>query len=144
MIYQDTEWGLLQEEAGIRAPLRHAGVLLFLTDETKWAFHIDIFTAEDYTGTITEYPISLLPPPSLIKVCISRSEEMKPEWFSTNTSGNSELPGIPFDRMWEDDVHWMPLLLSRLAFAGRVDFTTTDGQSSPSKWWFGTVQQPSN
>ncbi|KAJ7791942.1 hypothetical protein B0H14DRAFT_2933712 [Mycena olivaceomarginata] len=44
----------LQEEAGITAPLTHAGTLLFVVPGEKWA-HIDIFRAEEYTGTITEY-----------------------------------------------------------------------------------------
>jgi hypothetical protein len=43
-----------QEEAGITAPLTHAGTLLFVVPGEKWA-HIDIFRAEEYTGTITEY-----------------------------------------------------------------------------------------
>ncbi|KAJ7151014.1 NUDIX hydrolase domain-like protein, partial [Mycena filopes] len=70
----------LQEEAGIIAPLAHAGTLLFVVPGEKWA-HIDIFRAEEFTGAITE------------------SDEMRPEWFNT-----SELP---FDSMWETDKFWL-------------------------------------
>jgi hypothetical protein len=45
----------IQEEAGIEAPLEHAGTLLFLTEGAQWAFHIDIYMAEEYTGVITEW-----------------------------------------------------------------------------------------
>lgn len=29
--------------------------------------------------------------------------EIKPQWFNENE--------IPFDRMWNDDIHWLPLVL---------------------------------
>jgi 8-oxo-dGTP diphosphatase/2-hydroxy-dATP diphosphatase len=38
----------------------------------------------------------------------TESEEMKPEWFSTDS--------IPFDRMWPDDVYWFPLMLQGKKF----------------------------
>ncbi|KAI0698066.1 NUDIX hydrolase domain-like protein, partial [Cerioporus squamosus] len=54
----------LEEEAGIEAPLEHCGVLFFVVDGADAAFHIDVFRADGYTGTITE------------------TDEMRPEWFS--------------------------------------------------------------
>ncbi|KAL0576066.1 hypothetical protein V5O48_005894 [Marasmius crinis-equi] len=117
----------LKEEAGISANLEHAGVLFFISEGEQKAFHIDIYRAEEYTGTITE------------------TDEMRPEWFSFQETSvgeeqSSSLPAIPYDRMWEDDLHWMPLLLARRKFAGRVDFRKQDGKLS--KWWFGTVVSP--
>lgn len=44
-----------QEEAGITAPLEHAGSLLFLAEGADFAFHIDIYRADEYSGTISEY-----------------------------------------------------------------------------------------
>jgi len=44
-----------QEEAGIIAPLEHAGSLLFLSEDAEWAFEIEIYRAETYEGTVTEY-----------------------------------------------------------------------------------------
>lgn len=32
------------------------------------------------------------------------SEEMRPQWFSVSN--------LPFESMWPDDPHWLPLLLS--------------------------------
>ena len=45
---------LIQEEAGIRAPLEHAGSLLFISEGTEWAFQIEIYRANSYEGTVTE------------------------------------------------------------------------------------------
>ncbi|KAJ8087290.1 serine/threonine protein kinase, CMGC, CDC2/CDK sub [Marasmius tenuissimus] len=47
----------LEEEAGIKATLEHAGVLFFLSEGEDKAFHIDIYRGEDFTGTITELTI---------------------------------------------------------------------------------------
>jgi 8-oxo-dGTP diphosphatase/2-hydroxy-dATP diphosphatase len=71
---------------------------------------------------------------------------MRPEWFSavdTRSLEDSEkpiatLPPIPYDHMWLDDVHWMPLLLSNRPFIGRADFDTdASGKYKLLKWWFG-------
>lgn len=113
----------LEEESGIQGPLVHAGHLLFLTEEVEWAFHIDIYKAESYTGTITE------------------SDEMKPEWFSTTSDTSAELPMIPFDRMWETDHVWLPLLISDKPFVGRADFVGEKDQSKPFKWWYGVIEE---
>jgi hypothetical protein len=43
-----------QEEAGIRAPLEHAGSLLFISEGAEWAFQIEIYRANSYEGTVTE------------------------------------------------------------------------------------------
>ncbi|KAJ6499533.1 NUDIX hydrolase domain-like protein [Mycena vitilis] len=115
----------LQEEAGITAPLEHAGTLLFVVPGEKWA-HIDIFRAEEYSGTITE------------------SDEMRPEWF--------DKTNIPFDNMWyvgpsfavvsintrrDSDRYWLPLLLSKQPFSARADFERQDENYLPRKWWIG-------
>lgn len=44
----------LQEEAGISAPLQHAGSLLFLNEGADAAFQIEIYRADEYSGDITE------------------------------------------------------------------------------------------
>ncbi|KAJ7039911.1 NUDIX hydrolase domain-like protein [Mycena alexandri] len=104
----------LKEEAGITAPLVHAGTLLFVVPGEKWA-HIDIFRADKYTGTITE------------------SDEMRPEWFPTTD--------IPFDNMWESDRYWLPLLLSKQHFSARADFNREGEKHIPMKWWIGTASK---
>jgi len=40
------------------------------------------------------------------------SEEMAPRWFAEKD--------IPYDSMWPDDIHWMPLLLAGKRFKGTV------------------------
>ncbi|KAI0322961.1 hypothetical protein OF83DRAFT_1089969 [Amylostereum chailletii] len=115
----------MQEECGITAPLEHAGSLLFiLKNGPEWAFQIELYRADTYTGTIVE------------------TDEMRPEWFSASDLpiqvGKDVLPSIPFDNMWPDDVYWMPHLLSQKRFSGRADFETdANGNSTMRRWWFG-------
>ncbi len=46
------------------------------------------------------------------------TEEMKPEWFDADK--------LPYDQMWPDDKHWMPLLLQKRKFDGRFGFMGKD------------------
>jgi 8-oxo-dGTP diphosphatase/2-hydroxy-dATP diphosphatase len=71
---------------------------------------------------------------------------MRPEWFSatdtqtveTSETPDTSLPPIPYDSMWPDDIHWMPLLLANRPFIGRADFDTdTSGKYKMLRWWFG-------
>jgi 8-oxo-dGTP pyrophosphatase MutT (NUDIX family) len=42
------------------------------------------------------------------------SDEMRPEWFL--------IEEIPYDRMWEDDGHWLPLVLDGAAVEAEFAF----------------------
>jgi 8-oxo-dGTP diphosphatase len=42
------------------------------------------------------------------------TDEAKPVWTA--------LDEIPYDRMWEDDRHWLPLVLAETPFLGRFVF----------------------
>ncbi|RDX54802.1 hypothetical protein OH76DRAFT_1341166 [Lentinus brumalis] len=127
----------LEEEAGINAPLEHCGVLFFVVDGADAAFNIDVYRANEYTGTITE------------------TDEMRPAWFSiqkemlppvnshttADCSSTSDkhaegLPPIPLGQMWADDEFWMPLMFSGRPFVGRADF---DADSKMLKWWFAAT-----
>ncbi|MFD0894666.1 8-oxo-dGTP diphosphatase [Luteolibacter ambystomatis] len=55
-----------------------------------------VYRADDFTGTPTE------------------TEEAVPLWYS--------LQSIPYQRMWEDDIHWLPLLLEDKTFLGKFVF----------------------
>lgn len=55
-----------------------------------------VYRADDYEGTPTE------------------TDEAVPVWSATDA--------IPYSRMWEDDRHWLPLLLSETSFLGRFSF----------------------
>ncbi|KAG6917604.1 hypothetical protein DXG01_001833 [Tephrocybe rancida] len=115
----------LEEEAGITAPLEHAGTLLFTSGIEDVANHIEIYRADEYSGVITE------------------TDEMRPEWFSLPSTDPTDpvltsAPPMPFDLMWDTDHYWMPLLFSKTKFAGRVDFTREGEVYTLHKWWFGT------
>lgn len=70
---------------------------------------------------------------------------MRPKWFSaTNneieiaSTSTEILPPIPYDSMWPDDVHWIPLLLAKRPFVGRADFDIDNsGKYKFRRWWFG-------
>lgn len=55
-----------------------------------------VYRADDYSGIPTE------------------TDEAVPVWTS--------LEKIPYHRMWEDDQHWLPLLLTEQSFLGRFVF----------------------
>lgn len=40
------------------------------------------------------------------------TEEMAPRWFAESE--------IPYDTMWPDDIHWLPLLLAGKRFKGTI------------------------
>ncbi|KAF8156826.1 NUDIX hydrolase domain-like protein [Crassisporium funariophilum] len=124
----------LEEEAGITAPLEHAGSLLFMTEGAEWAFQIEIYRAESYEGAVTE------------------TDEMKPEWFSLppppapnepaeafrqDEDEDSDAAPIPFEKMWDQDYIWLPLLISERKFVARADFTKDGEVFKPYRWWFG-------
>ncbi|KAG6808551.1 hypothetical protein H0H92_003761, partial [Tricholoma furcatifolium] len=119
----------LQEEAGITAPLEYAGTLLFTTDGANdFAFNIEVYRADEYTGIVTE------------------TDEMRPEWFALPSADSQasnpadNLPSIPYDKMWADDIHWFPLMLSKTKFAGRADFKRDGDGFVMEKWWFGALR----
>ncbi|KAI0305168.1 hypothetical protein B0F90DRAFT_1625355 [Multifurca ochricompacta] len=119
----------LKEECGVEASLDHCGTLLFVNKGgPEWAFQIEIYRADGYSGTLIE------------------TEEMRPEWFSAADTRFSETsltpevipPPIPYNSMWPDDIYWIPLLLTKLPFVGRADFDTdTSGRYEMLRWWFG-------
>ena len=55
-----------------------------------------VYRSDDWTGTPTE------------------TDEAVPVWTS--------LDKIPYHRMWEDDRHWLPLLVNEQSFLGRFVF----------------------
>lgn len=75
--------------------LRKSGENLFqFTD--GYSIHVYVFVAADLQGEPTE------------------TEEAIPLW--------APVTDIPYDEMWEDDVLWIPLLLSGTHFKGRYIF----------------------
>ena len=74
---------------------RKLGELWFsMSDHPDILCHV--FRADDYHGTATE------------------TDEAAPAW--------TRIDAIPYPRMWEDDRHWLPLLLAGETFLGRFVF----------------------
>lgn len=46
------------------------------------------------------------------------SEEMAPQWYA--------ISDIPYDRMWQDDEHWLPQVLAGQKVIGRFTFDHED------------------
>ena len=94
----------LREEAGIEAVnLKPRGILTFSFEKDYTdLLEINIFTTSQYTGEPVE------------------TEEMKPQWF--------EHHEIPYQEMWADDPHWLPLVLSGKDVKGHIHFDAPDTQ----------------
>jgi len=85
------------EESGVEIlnPQR-IGMILFNFESDEPDHEVHFFRAIDFLGVPRE------------------SDEMKPEWFDENQ--------IPYNKMWDDDKYWLPLLLRGQRFKGRFNF----------------------
>jgi 8-oxo-dGTP diphosphatase/2-hydroxy-dATP diphosphatase len=85
------------EEIGVKIiKLEKRGELNFFYHHTGVVMNVHIFLISDYQGEIKE------------------NEEMKPEWF--------EVDKVPYDKMWPDDIYWLPKFLSGKKFQGDFQF----------------------
>jgi 8-oxo-dGTP pyrophosphatase MutT (NUDIX family) len=95
----------MAEESGVSVPpssARYVGHLLFtfLGRELE-ELHVHVFSARaPFSGEPVE------------------TEEMRPSFFP--------VAALPFDRMWPDDRHWMPLFLRGARFRGVFEFSGHD------------------
>jgi ADP-ribose pyrophosphatase YjhB (NUDIX family) len=82
--------------------LERVGTLHFdYKDSKDWTQECAVFFARTWTGEPTE------------------SEEMKPEWYS--------VKNLPFENMWSDDPHWLPLVLAGKKIDARFFFEDKSG-----------------
>lgn len=77
------------------APVKIGELMFHMSDMP--GIHCHVFRATDFTGTPTE------------------TDEAVPRW--------TQLAEIPFDLMWQDDIHWFPHLLDGSPFLGRFIFS---------------------
>jgi 8-oxo-dGTP diphosphatase / 2-hydroxy-dATP diphosphatase len=87
----------MYEESGIQAKtIEKKGVLHFDFVDNSERLEVHVFQILEYLGKPVE------------------SEEMKPKWFHVDQ--------IPFDKMWPDDIYWIPLFLEGHLFIGHFRF----------------------
>ncbi|OQA36021.1 MAG: 8-oxo-dGTP diphosphatase [Parcubacteria group bacterium ADurb.Bin326] len=92
----------MQEESGVKLlGMEKVGQFDFeFHDKLGHILEVHLFTSSDFEGELTE------------------TEEMLPRWFDINE--------IPFEEMWADDRHWLPLFLEGKKFKGRFLFGEND------------------
>ncbi len=102
----------LIEEVGLTAAkLENVAELSFeFTD--GYSLHVNVFFAYKFSGTPIE------------------TEEAKPFWC--------DIDSIPYDKMWQDDIYWLPNILSGEYIKGRFIF---DGDKMLKKKIFNLGQR---
>jgi 8-oxo-dGTP pyrophosphatase MutT (NUDIX family) len=98
----------LEEEAEIvPEDLKERGRLVFTFENNDDELEVHLFSVEKFSGEPKE------------------TEEMKPQWFNYSE--------IPYNEMWADDPHWLPLILSGKNVSGKVHFDAPDTQTILTK-----------
>lgn len=94
----------LFEECGVTATnIKHVAELtFFFKTKPEWNQVVHAFLTEHWTGTPAE------------------SDEMLPVWFGFDK--------IPFDKTWQDDIHWLPKVLKNKKI--RAEFTFGEDNES--------------
>ena len=78
----------------IDAPEKKGELAFYFAEEPFMNVHV--FRAESYTGTVEE------------------SDEAEPDWM--------DITDLPYDRMWDGDEHWLPLLIDGESFSGTFTY----------------------
>lgn len=92
----------VREECGLEvvsADLVPAGRLVFFFPfRPEFDHDVSVFRVGRWRGTLCE------------------SDEMRPKWFP--------IEEIPYDRMWQDDGHWLPLVLTGASVQAEFTFAS--------------------
>ncbi|HEY9075241.1 MAG TPA: 8-oxo-dGTP diphosphatase [Anaerolineaceae bacterium] len=102
----------LWEECGIHAALadlNHHGMLAFrFPSRPAWDQDVHVFSVRTWQGEPAE------------------SEEMIPAWYDQRA--------VPYERMWADDIHWLPRLLAGEQFSATFTFAADCEQIAAIEW----------
>lgn len=74
---------------------------------------------------------------------------MRPQWFNlplelAGVPADDGMSPIPYEKMWESDYLWLPLVLQDRPFIARADYFRKDGADRLQKWWIGTLKAVHN
>jgi len=89
----------VEEELGIiPLNLELVGKIVFYWDDGEHDQTVFVFVSDNFEGKLIS------------------TDEAEPEWFP--------IDNIPFDKMWDDDKFWMPLMLKGRKFSGVFRFSS--------------------
>lgn len=83
-----------------------AELSFFFPENKEWDQVVHVYFTKSWTGEPKE------------------SEEMRPKWFS--------VENIPYDSMWVDDIHWLPMVLDKKLLKAKFVFAE-EGKSIASQ-----------
>jgi 8-oxo-dGTP pyrophosphatase MutT (NUDIX family) len=88
----------VMEEAGIsiKNPVKVAELDYSSITDENWKDHVHAYFVEEWNGEPVE------------------TEEMRPQWF--------KVEDIPYDKMWIDDIFWIPRVLKGETLKGKFVF----------------------
>ncbi|OGM99034.1 MAG: hypothetical protein A2915_03710 [Candidatus Yanofskybacteria bacterium RIFCSPLOWO2_01_FULL_41_34] len=96
----------ISEEIGVKTDEKNlekvGNIKFYFKDKSEWNQEVHIFLVRDWLGDPKE------------------SEEMMPKWYSHDE--------VPFEDMWQDDKHWLPMVLAGKKVEGRFDFINEGSQ----------------
>lgn len=86
-LIEDTAVREINEEIRVtpKSLQRMGTIRFYIPHKPEWDQEVLVYIVDEWEGEPQE------------------TEEMRPQWFSTSE--------IPFDEMWPDDKHWLPLVL---------------------------------
>jgi 8-oxo-dGTP diphosphatase/2-hydroxy-dATP diphosphatase len=92
----------MQEESGVMIErMEKMGIHEFAFEAKPGEIlEVHVFRVDEFSGTPGE------------------TEEMRPQWFTTDA--------IPYNEMWPDDIHWLPVFLVGKKFRTRFLFGEND------------------